>query len=342
MHGDDRRLRILETVVRLYSANGLPVSSGLVARALDGDVSSATVRAEMARLELDGLLTKPHHSAGRAPTDTGFRVFVNQLLQAGPAAAGATALAPLVERELDRTVGAPAMVKALAALLCRLTDSIGIIMGPTWDGVRARRLDLYRKEGRRVLMVLTLDNALVRTGTFVIDREASPEVLDAAARILSERVHGKTVAQIRAGALEGLPDGDSPATRVAGDLARQGDELFADVEESELELMGVANVLDEPEFEEPARLKKLVRFLESPREIRSALRRLSPENDEGIAVWIGSENPIDELRPFSLVSSAFPFDGKSGVLAVLGLRRMPYDRAIHGLQTLVESLKQLP
>jgi heat-inducible transcriptional repressor len=313
-----------------------------VARSLGEDVSSATIRNEMARLEREGLLTKLHHSAGRAPTDTGFRVFVNQLLSRGADTTGTAALAPLVERELDRSAGAHAVVKALAALLCRLTDNIGIIMGPAWDGVRARRVDLYRKEGRRILMVLTLDNALVRTGTFRIEQDVTPEILDDAARILSERVYGKSVARLRAGALDGLPDDDSPASRVALDLARQGDELFSDVEETELELMGVANVLDEPEFQEPERLKKLVRFLESPREIRSALRRLSPENDEGIAVWIGSENPIDELRPFSLVSSAFPLDGQRGVLAVLGLRRMPYDRAIHGLQTLVDSLKQMP
>ena len=111
--------------------------------------------------------------------------------------------------------------------------------------------------------------------------------------------------------------------------------------DGDLELMGVTNVLDEPEFSEPNRLKDLVRFLESPRAIRSALQRLSPENEDGIAVWIGSENPIDSLQTFSLVSAPYAVDGRRGVLAVLGLRRMSYDRAIGGMQMLARTLKHL-
>jgi len=339
---DDREARVLAAVVRLYSEAAVPVSSTLVAGWLGGTVSSATVRGDMKRLEDDGCLMKPHTSAGRIPTDKGFRRFVNQVLDGseGEPAAAAT-MVPVVRRELARTSGSPAMVKALAALLSRMTDSIGIILGPAWDTVRAERLDLYPKEGRRILMVLVLENALVRTGTIAVEQEFTPEILQDAARILSERINGLTVREIRDGALEGLDAGGGQAERCARDLAGRGNEIFSEVEEGELELMGVANVLDEPEFSEPDRLKNLVRFLESPRTIRNALHRLSPENDEGIAVWIGSENPIDELQPFSLVSSPFAVEGRHGVLAVLGLRRMSYDRAIRGMQVLVRTLKHL-
>ena len=339
---DDREARVLAAVVRLYSEAGVPVSSTLVARWLGGAVSSATVRGDMQRLEETGFLVKPHTSAGRVPTDKGFRHFVNQVLdQAVEPSHDSSSMIPTVVRELQRTNGSPAMVKALAALLSRLTDSIGIILGPTWDAVRAERLDLYPKEGRRILMVLVLENALVRTGTIAVEQEFTPEVLHDAARILSERISGRTIREIRDGALEGLDASDNQVGRCAQELARQSGDIFSDVEEGELELMGVANVLDEPEFSEPDRLKNLVRFLGSPRTIRSTLRRLSPENDEGIAVWIGSENPVDELQAFSLVSSPFAMDGRRGVLAVLGLRRMSYDRAIQGMQVLVRTLKNL-
>ena len=338
---DDREARVLAAVVRLYSEAGVPVSSTLVANWLGGAVSSATVRGDMQRLEENGFLAKPHTSAGRVPTDRGFRLFVNRVLDDAASTPVPSSMIPVVERELRRTSGSPAMVKALAALLSRMTDSIGIILGPAWDSVRAQRLDLYPKEGRRILMVLVLDNALVRTGTIAVEQTFTPEILQDAARILSERINGRTIREIRDGALEGLDASDDPAERMARDLAVQSDDIFSDVEQGELELMGVANVLDEPEFSEPDRLKNLVRFLESPRTIRSTLRRLSPENDDGIAVWIGSENPVDELRAFSLVSSPYDFDGRRGVLAVLGLRRMSYDRAIEGMQVLVRTLKDL-
>ncbi len=343
----DRCDAILEAVVRLYSGSGQPVSSGLVARWLGGRVSSATVRTVMGHLEEDGLLAKPHASAGRMPTDAGFRAFVNRVLSGDdalvPSAPGHLAISDLapVERELARSAGTHAMVKSLAALLCRLTDSISIIMGPAWDTIRALRLDLYPKEGRRVLMVLVLENALVRTGTFAVDEDYPPEVLDDAARLLTERISGRTVAEIRGGVLAALDADADPAGRCATEVAVRGQELFGDVETAELELMGVANVLDEPEFSDPERLKKLVRFLESPNAIRETLQRLSPENRDGLAVWIGEENPVDDLRSFGMISSPFPLAGRQGTLAVLGLRRMSYDRAIHGVQALLRSLHRL-
>ncbi len=338
----DREFQVLAAVVRLYSETGQPVSSSLVATWLGGTVSSATIRADMKRLEDEGVLAKPHTSAGRIPTDVGFRRFVNRILEGGANSPLAESLpAPLVERELQRSSGSPGMIKALATLLARLTENIGIILGPAWDEVCAERVELHHREGGRILMVLVLQNALVRTGTIAVERSFTPEVLHDASRLLSERVNGRTVREIRGGALAGLEGAGDAAGLCASEVARRGDALFGDVEEADVELMGVANVLDEPEFSEPERLKNLVRFLESPRTIRSALQRLSPENDDGIAVWIGSENPVDELQPFSIVSSPWEVDGRRGVLAVLGLRRMSYDRAIQGMQVLVRSLKHL-
>ena len=337
---DDRKFQVLAAVVRLYSETGQPVSSALVARWLDGSVSSATVRADMMHLEDKGMLGKPHTSAGRVPTDKGFRSFVNRILEGQDELSPRPEIMPMVEQELRRSSGTHTMVKSLASLLSRLTDNIGIILGPAWDGTKAQRLELYAKDGGRILMVLILENALVRTGTIVVDEPFSAEILEDAARLLSERVNGLTIREIRDGALDDLSATGDAVERCASDLAERGSDLFLDVEDGELELMGVTNMLDAPEFSDPDRLKNLVRFLESPRSIRGALRQLSPENEDGIAVWIGAENPIDALQGFSLVSSPCEMEGRRGMLAVLGLRRMPYDRAISGMQVLIQSLKQ--
>ena len=337
-----RKDRILDAIVRLYSSSGQPVSSALVARTMIDKVSPATIRAEMKRLETEGLLTQPHTSAGRVPTDRGFRHFVNRVLgdlPRGPAPD--VSLHPMVSRELSAVAGAPTMIKSLASLLCRMTDNIGIILGPAWDDVRALRLDIYPKESRRILMVLVLENALVRTGTIALDRRYAPDVLADAASLISERISGRTIREISGGVLDSLDSGGSAVDLCAVDLAEAGSDLFTEVENRDLELMGVANVLDEPEFSDPARLKNLVKFLESPRSIRDALRRLSPENEDGIAIWIGSENPIDALRPFSLLSSPFEIGDKHGVLAVLGLRRMSYEHTVSGMRMLIEGMKRM-
>lgn len=343
MGKEKRRQQILDAVVRLYSETGQPVSSGLVARWLGGDVSSATVRSVMSGLENDGMLEKPHTSSGRVPTDRGFRAFVNRFLARWPEAGDhrSSEMLQIVDKELQRAAGTHAMVKSLASLLCRLTTSIGIILGPSWDGVKALRIELHPREANRVLMVLVLENALVRTRIVNLDRYYEPLLLEDAARFISERISGRTVAEIRGGVLSSFDPEASPAARCASDVASLGGDLFADVEQAEIELTGVANVLDEPEFSEADRLKTLIRFLESPSTIRDVLRRLNPPDDRGITVWIGSENPVAALRHFSLVSAPFAVSGRGGVMAVLGLRRMPYDRTIAGLDALVRSLNSL-
>lgn len=340
---ETREWEILDAVVHLHIETGRPVSSGLVARLIRRAYSPATIRAVMRGLEDSGYLAKVHTSSGRIPTDTGYRIFVDRLLSAWPVRRWEQPrqMQRLVASDLRHFAGSAGAIKALASLLSKLTANISIILGPSWSSVRAIRVDLYPKESRRILMVLVLDNALVRTDLFSFRQEYPRAVIAEAARILSERIAGRTVAEIRSGVLNSFDAAASPASRCATDLAQRGRDLFADVEEGEIELEGVANVLDEPEFSDPGRLKALVRFLESPRTIRDALQRLNAEAGEGLGVWIGTENPIGDLRSFSLLSTPFDLGGRRGILAVLGLRRMPYQRAFSGIDVLRRSLQVL-
>ncbi len=335
-----RAWEILDAIVRLHIETGRPVSSGLVERYLQRTYSSATIRNIMKGLEDDGYLEQPHTSAGRRPTDRGFRVFVDRILAAWPLSRLETPrpLAREVEAGILRHTGSHAMVKVLAELLSHLSDSVSIILGPAWDRVRAVRVELYPKGNRRILVVLVLENALVRTSMITASHDYGDAVLTAAAQVLSERICGRTVAEIRDGVLPTILTDDSPVSRCAGDLAELSRDLFLEVEAGDLELEGVSNVLDEPEFAEPGTLKNLIRFIESPRTIRDVLRRLDRAAEGGLGVWIGAENPVDDLREFTVVLQRFPLDGREGILAVLGPRRMSYHRAFSGIDLLRANL----
>jgi len=338
-----RRSDILDAVVRLHIETGQPVGSALVSRSLGKDLSPATIRAVMGGLEHDGLLAQPHTSAGRVPTDEGYRAYVDRFLATRRFLADVEPreLRRRVEERLQRHVGTPAIGKVLAGLLSELTTNVSIILAPSWDDARALRLDLYPKEGRRILMVLVLEHALVRSGVFATEREYPAEAVAQASALLSERVAGRTVAEIRDRVLPAIDAAVSPGHRCASDLAARGRDLFADFEEGEIALDGLGRVLEQPEFSDPDRLKSLIRFLESPRLMREALRRLTAAGGEGIVVWIGAENPVGGLRPFSLLSAPFDVGGRRGALAVLGLRRMPYTRAVAGLDVLLRTLRRL-
>lgn len=332
---DDRAREILEAVVRLNIETGRPVSSGLVERSVRRRVSSATIRAVMKRLEDRGYLAQPHTSAGREPTDRGYRVYVDTLtagwglrrLEAPPA------MTRLMERGLAADAGGT-RIKGLALLLSRLTDALGIIVGPSWETVQVVRVEIYPRTLRRALLAVVLDNAQVRTGLVAFDQDRTAGLLADAAAVLSRRAAGRTVSEIRAGALEPPDLLGSPASRCANELAGETRRALADLVEGEVELEGMANVLEEPEFQDPEPLRELLRFLESPRLIRQALGDLDNRAGEGFGVWIGSENPVGGLRRFAVLTRGFAIGGRRGVLAVLGPRRMGYERAFQGMDLL--------
>ena len=338
----DRRFEILDAIVRMHVETGQPVGSALVARSLGRDLSSATLRAVMVGLAEDGYLSQPHASSGRVPTDEGYRSFVDRYLGARPFLDDAPSreVRRRVEERLQRHAGTQAIGQALASLLAELTTNVSIILGPSWASARALRLDLYPRDGRRILMVLVLENAFVRSGIFTTARDYPAAIVAQAARLLSERVSGRTVAEIRTRVLPSLDGAVSAADRCASELASGGRDLFGDVEEGEIALDGLGRMLEQPELSDPGRLKSLIRFLESPRQMRDTLLRLSGSR-EGIAVWIGGENPVGELRPFSLLSAPFDVAGRRGILAVLGLRRMPYPRAFAGMEVVLNGLRRL-
>ena len=319
--------------MRLNIETGRPVSSGLVERSLNRDISSATIRSVMKELEAAGYLDQPHTSAGRLPTDRGFRAFVDRL-QAGWSLRRNEIPAPMrqvLARGIENPIDGQDRIKVLARLLSGLTDNISIILGPPWDEVRAVRLELYPRSNRRLLLVVILDNARVRTGLVELNEDFAPAVIEQAAGILTQRIQGRTVAEIRSGSWESPDLLRTPASRCAAALSRAGRNLFDGLGEGELELEGVANVLDEPEFREPEPLKALLRFIESPRYIRSSLELLGSLDDDRFGVWIGSENPVGRLHRFTVLTGRFELDGRLGTLAVLGPRRMSYQRAFQGI-----------
>ena len=333
---DPRSLDILDAIVRLNVETGRAVSSGLVERSLQRQVSSATIRAVMKSLEQDGFLVQPHTSAGRLPTDAGFRAFVDRLLAGWALQRHDTPpnMRRLADQRMRQGLGTRHRLKALARLLSRLTDNISIIVGPALESVRAVRVEFYPRSLRRVMMVVVLENAEVRTGLVDLSEDTPAPVVEEAARLLSDRVRGRTVGEIHQGVLETVDLIGTPVSRCAATLARGGGDLFRDSMDVEIEFEGVGNILEEPEFHDPEPLKALIRFMESPYHIRETLDRLEPVSAEGFKVWIGRENPVGELRRFSLLTGRYDLGGRPGLLAVLGPRRMSYQRAFHGMEIL--------
>ncbi|MFH2053730.1 MAG: hypothetical protein ABIK96_14825 [bacterium] len=332
---DSRAMAVLDAVVRLHSETGKAVSSGLVVRYLADAPSSATIRAVMKSLEDVGLLEQPHTSAGRLPTDAGYRVFVDRLRRQWTFRRHEVppGMIQLAERSRPGPGGAD-RIKHLARLLSLLTRNISIIVGPSLEAVTAVRLEFLPRTLNRVLMVLTLDDGQVLTRHLDLAQEYAPAVVEEASRLLNGRVAGRSIAAIRKGALGGVDLVQTPVTRCAAVLADQGRTLIDQIAGQDVELEGVSQVLEEPDFQDAEPLKALLRFIESPQAIRDTLSLLQGSSTGPFGVWIGAENPVGALRRFSVLTSEIELGGRPGLLAVLGPRRLPYQRAFHGMEIL--------
>jgi len=337
---NSRTLEILDAVVRLNIETGRPVSSALVERLMSGPVSSATIRNEMKGLEQKGYLEQPHTSAGRLPTDAGFRLFVDRL-QAGWALKRhdvPESMRQAAASSLEKPHSSASPIKASAQLLSRLTKSIGIILGPSWQAVRAVKVELYPRSSNQILMVVLLENGLTRTGMVGLPGNYPIAVIKEAGELISRRVQGCTVKEIQNGMLDSLDLIQTPATQCAAYLAEAGKPIFDSLETGEMQLDGLGNVLEEPEFHDPDPLKALLRFIESPAAIRLSFGKLGLAMGPGYGVWIGEEIPLHGMRSFTILTSSFKLDGRDGLLAVMGPRRMSYQRAFHGMDIVKEAI----
>ncbi|HEU4562813.1 MAG TPA: heat-inducible transcriptional repressor HrcA [Longimicrobium sp.] len=336
----EREHAILEAVIRTYVETAEPAGSRMVARRFRLGISPATVRNTMSDLEEKGYLYHPHTSAGRVPTDLAYRLYVDSLMQRQPVSAREHVE---IRRQLESGGEGAAiehLLRRAAQVLGLLTQELGIAVTPRLDEATLERLDLVPIHEAKVLLVLTLRAAGVRTIYVDVPAVIPPSTLVSVARILNERLGGLKLKEIRATLPERVRDSAPADEPGAGELLNvfvQGaDELFQSPVPPESELhLGRASVLaDQPEFSSGQRLRGLIELTER----RDLLKQvLGARGGEGLNVTIGVEHGDPALSDFTVVTSEYRSAGLKGVIGVIGPTRMPYDRVI----ALVESTSNL-
>ncbi|MDQ3555850.1 MAG: heat-inducible transcriptional repressor HrcA [Gemmatimonadota bacterium] len=336
----EREHTVLEAVIRTYVETAEPAGSRVVARRFQLGISPATVRNTMSDLEEKGYLYHPHTSAGRVPTQRAYRFFVDSLIEA-PRLSAAERLAIRGELAGPETTGVEQVVRRAAQVLGLITQELGIAIDPQLDSAALDRLELIPLSEGKVLLVLALRSAGVRTVYVDIPAHVAPAALASVARVLNERLAGLPLQEIRATLPERLRDslaGDDPhASELLNVFLQSADEWLrvAPGAGSELHL-GRASVLAlQPEFASGERLKELIELTERRDLLREVLgERIGPQR---LQVTIGQEHGHAHLASLAVVTSEYRVGALKGVIGVIGPTRMPYERVI----ALVESTSLL-
>ncbi|MEJ2706112.1 MAG: heat-inducible transcriptional repressor HrcA [Anaerolineales bacterium] len=332
----ERQKLILALVIRDYIESAQPVGSRRLVEEYGLDVSSATVRNEMVALTDLGMLRQPYTSAGRVPTEEGYRYFVRQLM-------GHTDLPVNIKRtivhqfyqagqDVDR------WMRLAASVLAHQSQAASIVTAPHSERIRFKHLELIGTRGRQVLMVLVLEGGEVRQQMLALAEPVSQERLSAAAEHLNQQCQNIDAEDIAS--LSGLLDSlEQDVLKLILDELRRSEKILA----GEVYRDGITHVLAEPEFAEVEVARNALRILEERPLLEDLLSRTVLANDMGgVQVLIGGEGTWEELRDCSMVLARYGVPGLvTGTLGVLGPIRMPYGRTISTVRFVAGLLSEL-
>lgn len=322
MELDRRKQQILAAAVRHCVATARPAGSAAIAERLGGRASPATIRNEMAALEESGYLRQPHTSAGRVPTDKGYRVYVDRLM-------GKPTIAPRERARLRDWVRGQTDVQPALDSSCRLLAEIthypSLASAPQWSESRLARLDLVRASRRHVLAVVVSSSGEVRHTLIGVRLAPDDRTLRRLAAAVNRTLAGRAVKEIDrpslAGALPQATDADL-REQIVGIVEHS----LAEGERPRVFLQGAAHIFEQREFADVGRVRSLWALLEEGAKIE----RMLPVSESGeVAISIGSENKHPALRECALVASCYRLgEQPAGAVGILGPKRMRYERSV--------------
>jgi len=326
----DRTRRILATLVRSYIETGEPVSSATLAQKTGLNVSSATVRNVLSQLEEMGYVWQPHTSAGRVPTDVGYRAYVDMLLDTRRSAKDASA----VEARLRQEAGdAPLMDDLLSStshVLSEAGGGVGFAISPPNAQAIFQHIEFVPISGSRILVVVVTSGNQVSQKTVDIGENVGTSELIAAANYLNAEFAGRSLEEVKLGVIDRLKEERSLYDQLLGLALRLASTSFQHMERPTAVYIDGASTLIEEVVQASGisanTLKTLWRMVEE----KQRLVRMLTEYIEGpgLTVVIGAEHSDPELRPFSLIAATY-FDGRSnGTVGIIGPTRMRYSKAI--------------
>ena len=324
---DERKQQILKAVVADYTLTGVPVGSQVLAAKYFIALSSATIRNELADLVGTGYLQQPHTSAGRIPTDRGYRYFVDFLME--PESASATVRRTVRQEFENAPRSVEAILEKAAMVLAQVTENVSLVTAPETSDFRIKHIDLVSLEPQSVLIILVLEGNLIKQQVVRLDRATSQEDLSRMAAMLNRKVKGHTADDLTA-RLEQLGPDRGEQRQI---LERLIDSIGVHQTQRQTVVLhdGVRNLLRHPEFVEVNRLEELIELLEQGAQLAAILQQVAFEKE--VEIIIGRENTSSGLRECSLVLTTYNMAERvRGTIGVIGPTRMPYGQVVARLR----------
>ncbi len=334
---NDRDKAILRTIVQLYVLRASPVGSKYLSDYLKEDlkISPATIRNVMAKLEECEVITHPHTSAGRIPTDKGYRIYVDNLMEQEN-------LSGKELKELQKNLegsDAPKVLNHASKILGMLSRYLSIVQIPNLKELKVQKIEVVSLTSTRILVVVALDSNNVHTVTLEADFDIDPDHIGEITSYINEKVSGKPLSFLRNNFSELIEDFDKKDMPLVRLFVDSVDKIFeGQSSQGRILISGAKNLIHHPEFENPENIRSVIEIIEDEDIIIHLLEKTEDITEKDIHVMIGQEMEHEALNDYSLITSAYKLGAAGGAIGLIGPKRMNYSRMISLVQHVSETL----
>ncbi len=336
MELDERKVTILKAIIKTYLETGEPVGSRTISKYTDLKLSSATIRNEMSDLEEMGYIQQPHTSAGRIPSDKGYRFYVDQIMQEKEQEI--TEVRELMIKRVDRV---ELVLKKLAQLLAADTNYAAMISGPQYHRNKLKFIQLSRMDARKLLVVIVVEGNLIKNTMVDVPEDIAQEDLLNLNILLNSALNGLTIEEINLDIISRLRE-QAGAHRQVIDLilSEVAAAVRADDEDLQIYTSGATNIFKYPELSDGEKASQLISTFEQKDKLQELISDVNASEDNaGIQVYIGDETPLQTMKDCSVVTANYELgEGIRGTIGIIGPKRMDYEKVFGTLKRLMKQL----
>lgn len=334
---DERKIKILNAIIQTYLDTGEPVGSRTISRFTDLGLSSATIRNEMSDLEEMGYIFSPHTSAGRIPTDKGYRFYVDNLM---------TSRREEVVRENEMMVQKvdrlEQILKQVVRLLAANTNYASLITSPHNKRNRIKFIQLSRVGDDQILAVMMLEGSIVKHRVLDVAEDLEEEEIVKLNLLLNTYLQGLTLQEINLEIVGRMKSQAEPHRQTVADLLDLIVETIQEEDDTEIYTSGTTNLLKYPELGDREKTGQLLYALEEKQGLEQLISTKEDTGETGIQVYIGSESPVQSMQDCSVVTATYELEeGVQGTIGIIGPKRMDYKKVVSNLETVMGELDRI-
>lgn len=336
---DERKKKILKAIIKTYMETGEPVGSRTISKYADLNVSSATIRNEMSDLTDLGYIVQPHTSAGRIPSDKGYRLYVDEMMKEKE-----EEIEEIRNLMIEKTDKMEKVLKKVAKVLASNTNYATMISVPQYSGSKLKFIQLSRVNELQLVAVVVCEGNVIRNQIINLEDSMDDETILKLNLLLNTNLNGLPIQDINLGMIARLKEqAGIHSGVVATVLDAVAATIHVDEEDLEIYTSGTTNFFKYPELSDKSKASELISTFEEKQQLANLVReRMADSENTGVQVYIGDELPIQTMKDCSVVTATYELgEGMHGTIGIVGPKRMDYENVVNSLKTLKVELDQV-